>query len=492
MRARVEAMASLIATDQAAVQFFLDGNSTDDRRYTSYTAGTMFELKGAVAALNAKFWAEAMAMTDVYDCMPQKRRDEWSTSIREHKTPDFTAEAVRPTILELLNSRHKFLAERVDGIFRGLSGEHVTNAPEAFGKRMILNYVFSSYTHSDKVGLVNDLRCVIAKFMGRTEPGWNMSSQLIGVARRNYGEWMNVDGGAMRIRVYKKGTAHLEVHPDMAWRLNSILAHLYPLAIPAQFRQKPVRKSKDFQMIQRPLPGAVVAVIADMRRVRNNQNAMEFGYTDYSDVAKAEATKVLESLGGVQQPRTRVFDFEYDPRPVLDIIIASGCVPDQKSHQFYPTPESVARVAVDMADIRDADTVLEPSAGHGDLAEYLPKERTTCVELSALRCAVLKARGFTTAQADFLEWAPASVQLGRQYDRVVMNPPFSDGRAQDHATAAATLVKPGGRLVAVLPASMKGKDVLPGWSLEWSEVLSNEFAGTSVSVVVLAAQKEIA
>lgn len=36
-------------------------------------------------------------------------------------------------------------------------------------------------------------------------------------------------------------------------------------------------------------------------------------------------------------------------------------------------------------------------------------------------------------------------------------------------------------------ASAKGKDVLPGWSCEWLRTYDNEFAGTSVSVVILTA-----
>lgn len=51
------------------------------------------------------------------------------------------------------------------------------------------------------------------------------------------------------------------------------------------------------------------------------------------------------------------------------------------------------------------------------------------------------------------------------------------------------LLKSGGILVAVLPASARNRDLLPGWGLEWSRVYDNEFAGTSVSVVLLKARK---
>ncbi|MFC3946453.1 hypothetical protein [Serratia entomophila] len=98
---------------------------------------------------------------------------------------------------------------------------------------------------------------------------------------------------------------------------------------------------------------------------------------------------------------------------------------------------------------------------------------------------VLEEKGHRVVNADFIQWA----EHGGCFDRIVMNPPFSDGRALAHVNAAATLTKAGSRLVAILPVGMKGKDILPGWDIEWSEEISNEFAGTSISVVILMAEK---
>ncbi len=113
----------------------------------------------------------------------------------------------------------------------------------------------------------------------------------------------------------------------------------------------------------------------------------------------------------------------------------------------------------------------------------MPKDRTRCIEISKLHCDILTAKGFPLVCCDdFLKWAAATGHVG--YDRIVMNPPFSEGRAKAHVEAAAALVKPGGKLVAILPASFKNKEILPGWDVEWSRVFDNEFAGTSVSVVI--------
>jgi hypothetical protein len=504
MRARVEAVAATVHGEtEAAMDYFLEGNRDPHTGRYSVAAKKLFQLKGAIACLNAAYWSKTLALTDVLSLMPQKRRDEWNKTIHDMTTPDFTEEAVRPTIVELLNMRAQFVAERVDGIFRGLSGEHVTNAPEGFGKRMIIARVLSAYDTSDHstCGLINDLRCVVAKFMGREEPSWHASSDLIPILKRRWGEWVTIDGGAIKIRLYKKGTAHMEVHPDMAWRLNSILANLYPLAIPAQFRQKPKRKVKDFQMMARPLPFAVLALLGGMReatermepnwpeRHRKIPNSRKFDSSRHTG-AGAEAGRVLQAIGGTPAGKYGdYFQFDYDPSEVLDEIVASGCIPDQKAHQFYPTPEALARIAVELADIGDTDLVLEPSAGQGGIADYLPKDRTTCIEISPLNCTVLKAKGHNVIEGDFIVWADHS-PYDAPFDVVVMNPPFSDGRAKLHTEFASTKVRPAGRLVAILPASMRGKDFLgSGWVHEWSSVFDNEFSGTSVSVVMLKATR---
>lgn len=500
MRARIEQIAAMIDGEMsAAVEYFLDGNRDRDRWIPSVSK--LFRKEGAIAALNSAYWSKTMGLTDVYDAMPQKRRDEWNKAITEKTTPDFTEEAVRPTITEMLASRHKFFAERVDGIFQSLSRTHVTNCPEGFGKRMILSDVYSTYANFSQSGNINDLRCVIAKFMGRDELGYNASNRVIEIARRRHGEWISVDGGAMRIRVYLKGTAHLEIHPDMAYRLNQVLAHLHPFAIPAEFRTKQKKAPREFVMMGRPLPFSVIEILASMKqavrifkhagdwrqpyRHENIDNALKYDHCGKPEKhVIAEAVTVLESIGGAWSDEGW-WQFDYDPRDVIADIVSSGCIPDQKAHQFYPTPESVGLVAVEMAEIGNQDQCLEPQAGHGNLAALMPKDRTTCVEISELHCSILKARGFNTVHCDFLKWAVTA----QKFDRIVMNPPFSEGRAMVHVETAAGLVKPGGRLVAILPASLKGKDILPGWAVEWSRIFDNEFAGTSVSVVIFCGVK---
>lgn len=189
--------------------------------------------------------------------------------------------------------------------------------------------------------------------MGRDEPDYSASNRLVEIARAYHrGEWIDVDGGALRIRCYLNGNAHLEVHSEIAWKLNQVLAMLYPTAIPSQFRTAPKRKvKKEYTLMDRPLPFAVLQMLHSMKRVRTNtirgygdddfppvtrnRNSLEFDYGDKDKHVMAEVEKVLTAIGGIRCQGDHYspwYEFDYDPDPVIKTIVVSGCVPDHKSH----------------------------------------------------------------------------------------------------------------------------------------------------------------
>lgn len=508
--ATIESVVAFTSTEvRRALGYFLDGNKSDFNRLGKDDVERLFRRDGAVAALNADYWKRAMDLTDVLSVMPQKRRDEWQEQIAKMKCPAFDETTVRETFGHLFASRATFLAERVDGIFYGLSRSHVTNKPEGFRTRMIVEYVLNEHCGIEhrKSGLINDLRCVIAKFMGRDQPRYTASQMLMAQLKDQWGEWCLVDGGALKIRLYKKGTAHMEIHPDMAWRLNQVLASLHPHAIPAEHREKPLRKAKAVNYeIARPLPFAVLDVLAgyDYARVAVDSAGVDRYGNRFTAVMRTavqqrgvsltptpksvmqEAATVLQCLGGTWDDSIQAWNFGYDPLSAIRQVINSGCVPDQKSHQFYPTPPEVAAAVVELAGIQEGHRVLEPSAGNGALADLVGVGRITCVELAELRATILKAKGHAVICDDFLAWAGKTWD---QYDRIVMNPPFSEGRWRAHLEAAAARLAPGGRIVAVLPVSSVGKDLLPGLTLAWPRRFDGAFEGTQIPVVIVTADK---
>lgn len=494
---------SLIASvikDKPSVSYFLQAYtaSNRDRGASSIDTSVIFNLESAVAALDAQCWARAMKLTDVLDLMPAAKRNEWNSNIYAHKVPAFEKDMVYDTVKDLLLGREKFFAEKVDGMFQALSRAHVTNCPEGFSKRMIISHLYDNlgYLSYQKVAYIHDLRAVVARIFGREAPEERTTSQVFRSIRQD-GQWNYWDGGAMKIRCYKVGTAHFEVHPEVAWRLNKILAMLYPTAIPSKFRSKPAKAPKQFALREDLITGQVLAVLAGLRISRTPE-----GHEVLRDEAgkpvpewaihltsiqnwRSEIRDILVMIGGVESTKGR-FVFAFPPDEVINEVLRTGSVPDRQSHQFFPTPETLAQEAIDMADIGPDDTCLEPSAGTGAIARLLPAERTTCVEISQLHATVLKSHGIPkVVRGDFLAWRPVET-----FTRVVMNPPFSEGRADAHVLHALELLAPGGKLVAILPPTSKSRLAIDLPHI-WSEVKHKLFADTSVSVIVLTVDKPV-
>lgn len=435
----------------------------------------LFMAEPAIKVLDARMWKKAIELTDVRSLMPAADRNTWDESITNYTTVPFTEDAVRDTLNGLMAQRKDFFAHKIDGVFKALSGEHVTNRPGGFHTRMILANMFSEWASVNyhRSEYVQDLIFAVSKFMGLPDPRHDAAKiMLANVRKAGTGEWHRVMGGAMRVRVYLKGTAHIEIHPEMAAKLNQMLHHLYPAAIPPAERSKPKKVAKEWGLIQRPLPWEVLDALASLRWVR--ACTCEFSY-GHSDAVKKEAGTVLQSIGAVVAGDG--YQFDYHPGEIIAQIVASGVVPDQQSHQFYPTPEHIAERVVELAEIAPGMSVLEPSAGNGDIAALVPG--IECIEISQFRCDVLRSRGLNVTQGDFL-------QISWQWDRIVMNPPFSEGRWKAHAKHAYDCLAPGGRMVAVLPVSAKGKAIVP--HCEFHEIY--DFPGTSIQVVLMTANKE--
>jgi phospholipid N-methyltransferase len=117
--------------------------------------------------------------------------------------------------------------------------------------------------------------------------------------------------------------------------------------------------------------------------------------------------------------------------------------------QLFPTPPELAQRVIAAADIRPGHRVFEPSAGTGALLDAIPQE----VDIQAmeinheLASALQQKYPFPVFCEDFLEHTGID---GLGYDRIVMNPPFADGQDIAHVTHALEMLRPGGRLVAIM------------------------------------------
>lgn len=174
-----------------------------------------------------------------------------------------------------------------------------------------------------------------------------------------------------------------------------------------------------------------------------------------------------------------------------------------KDLQFYWTPPAVIEAALETAGIHRRDyyrgdrpqlRVLEPSCGDGRIMDAIRARDFYCfgIEYHAGRAAEARAKGHSVHLGNFLEQEPPS-KPELLFDRVVMNPPFYGRHYVKHVRHALRFLKPGGILVAILPATARydhgDLDDLAKrrWESGWSDLPAGSFAeaGTNVPTVLL-------
>lgn len=126
---------------------------------------------------------------------------------------------------------------------------------------------------------------------------------------------------------------------------------------------------------------------------------------------------------------------------------------EREGIDYYATPEPVGQKMVEWLDIREGDSDLEPSAGHGAIAMWFPEtSNVTAVEPSFKLYSKLNARsggGNRKIVNDTFE----NLNVINKFNGIAMNPPFGTGgkMAMDHLEKAFHHLKSGGRIVALIP-----------------------------------------
>lgn len=131
-------------------------------------------------------------------------------------------------------------------------------------------------------------------------------------------------------------------------------------------------------------------------------------------------------------------------------------LPASDNTEFYPTPSKLAGQMIALVDWIKIRSILEPSAGKGDLLGYAKNgtlrskryERgfdADCIEKDQNLRYVLTGKGFRVVHDDFLTY-----NTRKRYDLILMNPPFSDG--DKHLLKALQMQENGGQIVCLVNA----------------------------------------
>jgi len=210
-----------------------------------------------------------------------------------------------------------------------------------------------------------------------------------------------------------------------------------------------------------------------------------------------EVNKCLQAAGGKWDRNSKSHLFSRDPRNTLAGATVKGeVVHIQQTLQSFYTPENLAHRVVDAAKICAGEKVLEPSAGEGALADIARSMGgiVTCIEIDEHAVGILKQKGHTVLQADFLTVNPPVVDA--KFDKVIMNPPFTRGSAVKHVVHALQFLKRGGRIVAIMDrgvssrndsATIEFRKIVQCLGGEVEDIPSGAFknSGTNVATVIV-------
>lgn len=187
-------------------------------------------------------------------------------------------------------------------------------------------------------------------------------------------------------------------------------------------------------------------------RVEGNNIYLPEGQLDrklYQKVAKR-----LNLIGGKWIGRKiQAFVFDSDPTELLAQIASGEARNIKKEYQFFATPDDLADIMVEHADLEYSDQILEPSAGQGAIVKainqnhwFVHPDRVECYEIMNINRTKLRNSGIEHKMLgnDFLQ-APDEPL----YDKIIANPPFSKNQDIDHIYKMYSLLKDGGRIVTL-------------------------------------------
>lgn len=153
-------------------------------------------------------------------------------------------------------------------------------------------------------------------------------------------------------------------------------------------------------------------------------------------------------------------------------------VENEQTSEFYPTPESLVKKMLDGIDWNCIGTILEPSAGKGDILREIAREEhkyrcgkdfdVDCIEIDPNLRQILKYNFSAERQNQFDRWEDEEYNTFfdngihivhddfltynpfKHYDLVIMNPPFSNG--DKHLLKALQMQEKGGNIICLLNA----------------------------------------
>lgn len=225
------------------------------------------------------------------------------------------------------------------------------------------------------------------------------------------------------------------------------------------------------------------------------KKAEKLGMTSAYDFDLACAT--MNSMGSIKLSDAQ--------KKELEIREAMKEVRSYKIEGFFPTPDEVIDKMIHLAGLEDGHTLLEPSAGIGNIPDRVRAKgincKIGCVEIRPALAKILELKGYETACCDILT-DPVIHSNELLYDRILMNPPFEYGQDIEHVRHCFDVfLKDGGVLVSVMSAGVQSNSYAKyvdfrnwvgergGIFMDLGQAFKEAFNSTAVSTILVILQK---
>lgn len=449
--------------------------------------GLIYEHKEMITSLRRTHWHEVFNRSNLSDIISSTEKKNIYKSLDAEELPDFSRDNIESTVKGWIENSYRLFSEKVNSVFERLSGDHVTNQPHGFTKRIIYKNLisyswfpsrFNMYTFSDYgINVIHDLRTSI-QVLYKLPISSRHDTELILKTINERNEFTSFDHGAFQVKVFKNGNAHIELHPHVAIMLNCELSKLFPNAIPS--KHKTVTKEiKEYTFSYQHLSEQVKTKLREF--IMYSTIGREHGLTGkYQVIFKKSqwieryVKEVLDFLDIKEIENGLLYECDFDPVEIIRHVIVNGMV-DYKSNQFYPTPKNIVDdIVLYVGDVTDK-LMLEPSAGRGSISSRFKDFNIHCIDKEELNTVYLKQLHKKVVCNDFLFYEVK--KESDKYDIIVMNPPYNKKQWKTHVDHALSILKKDGVVYAVLPS---GKESYFE-NCEVLETYTDEFENTTIT-----------
>ena len=234
----------------------------------------------------------------------------------------------------------------------------------------------------------------------------------------------------------------------------------------------------------------VLAVLSTVEIAENNVKITE----QLDRKLYLSVNQVLERIGGKWNRKEKAHVFDSSPTERLEVVINSGMLDSKIKTGYFPTPPEVVEIMIELLELQTDDVILEPSAGQGHIADYLPKDKLLLGEILPENRQILKEKGYDNiAFTDFLKYEFTGV------NKIIMNPPFERQADIDHVLHAYKYLNKDGILVSVMSSGVLFRNNLKTKKFR-EEMLNNahivrlpeksfKSSGTNVNAILIKIRK---